>query len=68
MASEFDCVYLADWWYMDTDWSNHITGKKRSLVNFDSRKRIEIICVDDKYLNTKGMGNVKVKVKNGKIF
>lgn len=38
------------------------------MINFDSRKRKKIKCVDDKYLNAGGMGNVKVKVKNGKTI
>ncbi|XP_050877269.1 uncharacterized protein LOC127081022 [Lathyrus oleraceus] len=66
MASEIDGADLVDWWYMDTGWSNHLIGNKQCMVNFDSRKRTKIICADDKCLNTEGMGNVKVRVKNGK--
>lgn len=66
MASESDGAYLVDQWYMDTGLSNHLTWNKQWLVYFDSRKRTKIRCVDDKYLNAEGMGNVKVKVKNGK--
>ena len=51
---------------MDTDYSNHLTGNKIWLVDLDSRKRTKIICVDDKYLNVEGMGNVKVVLNNGK--
>lgn len=36
MASEFDGGYLVDWWYMDIDCSNHLTGNKQRLINFDS--------------------------------
>ncbi|XP_050920354.1 uncharacterized protein LOC127137988 [Lathyrus oleraceus] len=61
--------YPADYWlYMETGFSNHLIGNKQWLVGFDSRKRTKITCGDDKYLNTEGMGNVKVKVKNGKII
>ncbi|XP_050903136.1 uncharacterized protein LOC127115709 [Lathyrus oleraceus] len=67
MASESDGAYLVDWWYTNTACSNHLIGNKQWLFDFDSRKRTKIKCADDKYLNTKGMGNVKVKVKNGKI-
>ena len=66
MASESDGRCLADWWYMDTSCSNHLTGNKQWLKDFDSRRRKKIRCVNDKYLNAEGMGNVKVKVKNGK--
>ncbi|XP_050908333.1 uncharacterized protein LOC127121955 [Lathyrus oleraceus] len=68
MASESDGGYLVDWWYMHTGCSNHLTGNKQWLINFDSRKRTKIRCVNDKYLNAKGMRNVKVRVKNGKNF
>ncbi|XP_050896713.1 uncharacterized protein LOC127103504 [Lathyrus oleraceus] len=67
IASESDGRYLVDWWYMYTGCSNHLTGNKLWLINFDYRKRTKIIYADDKYLNAKGMRNVKVKVKNGKI-
>lgn len=36
------------------------------MIDFDSRRRKKIRYVDDKYLNAEAMGNVKVKVKNGK--
>ncbi|XP_050875303.1 uncharacterized protein LOC127078936 [Lathyrus oleraceus] len=54
------------WWYIDTGCSKHLTGNKKWLVDFDSRKRIKIICADDKYLNDEGMGNVRVVLNNGK--
>jgi transposase InsO family protein len=66
MASESDGRCSSDWWYMDTGCSNHLTGNKLWLIDFDSRRRAKIRCADDKYLNAEGMGNVKVKVKNGK--
>lgn len=53
---------------MDIGSSNHLTGNKQWLIDYDSRKRTNIICVNDKYLNAKGMGNVKVRVKNGKTI
>ncbi|XP_050902756.1 uncharacterized protein LOC127115202 [Lathyrus oleraceus] len=66
MASEFDGAYLVYWWYMDTGCSDHLIRNKQWLVDFDFRKKTTIRCPDDKYLKAKGMGNVKVKVKNGK--
>ncbi|XP_050883798.1 uncharacterized protein LOC127087006 [Lathyrus oleraceus] len=66
MVFEYDDVYLADWWYMDTGCSNYLTGNKKWLVDFDSEKKTKIICADDKYLNAKGMGNVVVVLNNGK--
>src|SRR3954471_3385560 len=66
MASESDERFLSEWWYMDTGCSNHLTGNKQWLIDFDSERRTKIRCADDKYLYAEGMGNVKVKVKNGK--
>lgn len=68
VAYESDARYLVDWWYMDTSCSNHLTENKQWLINFDSRKRRKIKCANNKYLNAEGMENVKVKVKNGKLF
>ncbi|XP_050876061.1 uncharacterized protein LOC127079729 [Lathyrus oleraceus] len=66
MVSESNGGYLVDWWYMDIGFSNNLTGNKKWIIDFDSRKRTKIIYVDDKYLNTEGMGNLKVRVKHGK--
>lgn len=35
-------------------------------MNLTLVERPKIICVDDEYLKVEGMGNVKVKWKNGK--
>ncbi|XP_050878744.1 uncharacterized protein LOC127082551 [Lathyrus oleraceus] len=67
MASENVGGSMVDWWYMDTGCSNHLSGNKQWLVNFDSCKRTKIRCDDDKYLNAKGMGKFRVKLTNGKI-
>lgn len=67
MDFEFDGAYLVDWWYMGTSFSIHLSRNKQWLVDFEFRKRTKIRCDDDKYLNAEGIGNVKVKLKNGKI-
>lgn len=51
---------------MDTGYSNHLSGNKKWLVDFESGKRTKIRCVDDKYLNVEGMENVRVVLNNGK--
>ena len=66
MASETDDMNSSEWWYMDTGCSNHLTGNKKWLVDFDSGKSTKIRCADDKYLNAEGMGNVRVILNNGK--
>ncbi|XP_050916159.1 uncharacterized protein LOC127131273 [Lathyrus oleraceus] len=67
MDSDSDSASLEDWWYMDTGSSNHLTGNKKWLVDFESMKRTKIRCVDDKYLNAEGVGNVIVILNNGKF-
>lgn len=47
---------------------NHLTRNKQPLVDFYYDKRTKIKCVDDEYLNAKGMRNVRVKLDNGKII
>lgn len=42
---------------MDTSSSNHLTGKKKWLVDFDYVRKTKIRCDDDEYLNTEGMRN-----------
>ena len=51
---------------MDTGCSNHLTGNKKLLVDFDSGKSTNIRCADDKNLNAEGMRNVRIILNNGK--
>lgn len=67
MTSESEGEKMVDLWYMDTGFSNHLTGNKKWLVDFDSGKKTKIICADDKYQNVEGMRSVRVTLKNGKI-
>ncbi|XP_058750702.1 uncharacterized protein LOC131623675 [Vicia villosa] len=68
MASDSDNSELLEWWYMDIGRSNHMTRNKQWLIDFDSRKIIKVKCVDDKFVNAKGMRNVGIKVKNDKTI
>ncbi|XP_050909173.1 uncharacterized protein LOC127122942 [Lathyrus oleraceus] len=66
MASDSDSTSLEDWRYMDTSCSNHLTGNKKWLVDFNFGKRTKIRCANDKHLNAEGMRNVRVTLNNGK--
>lgn len=68
MDFESDGVYLVDWWYMDIGYANHLTENKQWLVDFDSCKMTKIKCVDDEHLNVGEMGNVIVKLNDGKMY
>lgn len=52
-------------WYMDIGCSNHLSGNKQWLIDFDSGRKTKIRYADDEYLNAEGVRNVKVKLKNG---
>ncbi|XP_050889598.1 uncharacterized protein LOC127094869 [Lathyrus oleraceus] len=67
MESENVGGSMVDWWYMDIGCSKHLTGNKQWLVDFVYGKRTKISCVNDEYLNAKGVLNVIVKLNNGKI-
>jgi hypothetical protein len=68
MTSEFDGGYLVDWWYMDIGCSNHLSGNKQWLIDFDSGRKVRVRCTNDEYLNAEGMGIVTVRWKNGRLF
>lgn len=53
---------------MNNRYSNHLTGNKQWLVDFDYRKRTKIRCTNDEYMNAKGMRNVRVKLNSGKTI
>ncbi|XP_058732714.1 uncharacterized protein LOC131604278 [Vicia villosa] len=50
----------------NSDKKKHHKGNEK-FARERFRKRKKIGCANDKYLNAEGMGNVKVRVKNGKI-
>lgn len=65
MVTTNDEGVVVDWWYLDTGCSNHLTGNRQWLINYDSSKESRIRCADDEYLVAEGMGDVLVKLKDG---
>ncbi|XP_050915612.1 uncharacterized protein LOC127130689 [Lathyrus oleraceus] len=68
MAYESNDSYYPDWWYMDIGFSNHLNGNKKWMVDFDSRKRTQIKCANDKYLNTKDAKRRKLDDRRKVMF
>ena len=55
-----------DSWYLDSGCSNHMTGHKEWLVNFDMKKRSKVKFVDNRVIEAKGTtGDVLIQRKDG---
>ncbi|CAL0302269.1 unnamed protein product [Lupinus luteus] len=53
-------------WYLDSGCSNHMTGHKEWLVNFDSTKRNKVKLADNRVVLTQGIGDIPLKMQNGR--
>ena len=55
-----------DTWYLNSGCSNHMTGHKEWLVNFDMKKRSKVKFVDNRVIEAKGTtGDVLIQRKDG---
>ena len=52
-------------WYLDSGCSNHMTGHRNWLVNFDDSKRSVIRLADNRTIAAQGMGDVLISKKDG---
>jgi len=55
-----------DKWYIDSGCSNHMTGNRNWLVNFDETKKSNIRFADDRVIQAEGTGDVFISGRNGK--
>ncbi|KAK2392639.1 putative mitochondrial protein [Trifolium repens] len=53
-------------WYFDTGCSNHMTGNRNILTDFDNCLNTKIKLANSKSINAKGIGNVVIQRKNGR--
>ncbi|XP_006593259.1 uncharacterized protein LOC114378981 [Glycine soja] len=53
-------------WYIDSGCSNHMTGHRDWLVNFDAMKKSKVRFVDDRVIQAEGEGNVAVRRLDGR--
>ncbi|XP_028230389.1 uncharacterized protein LOC114410632 [Glycine soja] len=55
-----------DTWYLNSGCSNHMTGHKEWLVNFDMKKRSKVKFVDNRVIEAKGTtSDVLIQRKDG---
>ena len=53
-------------WYFDTGCSNHMTGNRNILTDFDNCLNTKIKLANSKSIDAKGIGNVVIQRKNGR--
>jgi hypothetical protein len=56
-----------DKWYLDTGCSTHMTGRKDWFVSLTSTKNNNVRFADDSTVAVKGVGDVSIKRKDGKL-
>ncbi|MCI38040.1 retrovirus-related pol polyprotein from transposon TNT 1-94, partial [Trifolium medium] len=64
MATTNDELGKQEDWYLDTGCSNHMTGNKEWLVNYDSSRKSTIRFADSRTIKLEGIGDVLIKGKN----
>ncbi|XP_058762537.1 uncharacterized protein LOC131635917 [Vicia villosa] len=52
-------------WFLDSGCSNHMTGQKVWLVDFDESKKSKVKLADNSSLQAKGIGNIVFQMSNG---
>ncbi|CAJ2637591.1 unnamed protein product [Trifolium pratense] len=65
MATTNDDLDKQEGWNLDTCCSNHMTGHKDWLVNYDSSRKSTIRFADSRTIKSEGNGDVLIKGKNG---
>nr|KYP66838.1 Retrovirus-related Pol polyprotein from transposon TNT 1-94 [Cajanus cajan] len=53
-------------WYIDSGCSNHMTGYRDWLVNFDAKKKSTVRFADNRVIQAEGTGNVLVTRQDGR--
>jgi transposase InsO family protein len=65
MAITIEDLNKQESWYLDTGCSNHMTGHKSWLINYDASRSSTIRFADGRTLKSEGVGDVLIKGKNG---
>ncbi|WJX25474.1 hypothetical protein P8452_14509 [Trifolium repens] len=53
-------------WYFDSGCSNHMTGNRSILIDFDECLNTKIKLANNEFIMAEGIGNVRVQMSNGK--
>ena len=61
MSSKEDCSS----WYLDTEYSNHMTGNRDWLVDFNPNVTTSVRFADNSTILAEGIGKVMITRKNG---
>lgn len=62
-----DSKVITEIWYLDTGFSNHVTGNKDWLLDFDPSKKTFIRCASNRTIIAEGMGNIMFKKENDQV-
>src|ERR1044072_5606708 len=52
-------------WFLDSDCSNHMTGRKEWLADYDESKKSKVKLADNRSLQAEGTGNIVFQMSNG---
>lgn len=61
MATVVDGHINSKIWFLDSGYSNHVTGRKMWLANFDSSKKSKIKLANNSSLQAKGIGDIVIQ-------
>ena len=65
MAAITDNHVESKMWFLDSGCSNHMTGQKVWLADFDESKKSKVKLADNSSLQAEGTGNIVFQLSNG---
>ena len=65
MAAVADNHVESNIWFLDSGCSNHMTGRKEWLADFDESKKSKIKLADNSLLQAEGTDNIVFQMSNG---
>ena len=66
MTTNFDMSSCENNWYIDSGCSNHMTGNRNWLINFDENRKSTVRFADNRSIQAEGVGDVLLKRRDGK--
>jgi len=66
MATTCEGDPLCEDWYLDSGCSNHMTGHREWLINFDFSRKTSVKLADNRSLESEGIGDIAIKMKDGR--
>jgi hypothetical protein len=59
-------ILFCEDWYLDSGCSNHMTGHREWLIKFDSSRKTNVRLADNRNLESEGIGDIAIKMKDGR--